>query len=111
VTSFPVEANYGHWWLTTLPSWNRLHAIPGREVDRYDEDAVETLCEAPGPILTSACGREAHWTMPGVISRLGMARCAHCCRKLGIAAGNGTPANGREDNASLPDSGAGLCHT
>ena len=95
MTSYPTEANNFCWWLTTVRSWNRLHAIPGSAVDRDDEDAMEALCGAPWPVLTAVCGCVAEWTMPGVFSRMGQPRCGHCCRKVGIAKGNGTPANER----------------
>jgi hypothetical protein len=95
VTAYPVAANHGHWWLAKVrhTSRSRLHAIPGDALDRTDEDAVDALCASPWPVLTSACGHAGEWTMPGPFSRLGMQRCGHCCRKLGIAAGWGTPAN------------------
>ena len=103
MTSYPTDANARHWWLTTVPRWKRLHAVPGDALDRDDEDAVEALCAALDPcgedegplwpVLTAACGWAGEMTMPGVFSRLAMDRCAHCCRKLGIKPGRGTPAN------------------
>lgn len=93
MTSFPVTANHDHWWLTTQPLWNRLHAYPADALDRNDEDAVEALCCGPWPVLEAVCGLEKPVTMPGVFSRLGMPRCGHCCRKLAIGSGNGAPAN------------------
>jgi hypothetical protein len=102
MTSYPIEANKLCWWLTTVASWSHLHAIPRAAVDPADEDTVEALCGGPWPVLTAVCGCTAEWTMPGMFSRMGMARCARCCRKLGIAEGDGTPAN---ETASLPLSG------
>jgi len=93
MTSYPTPGNASCWWLVTVRSWNRLHAIPRAAVDPDDEDAVEALCGGPWPVLTALCACTAEWTMPGVFSRMGMARCGHCCRKLGITAGPGTPAN------------------
>jgi hypothetical protein len=104
VTAYPVPANRGHWWLTTQPAWSRLHAIPGHAINPADEDMMEALCGAPWPVLRAACGLEKPMTMPGVSSRLGMPRCGHCCRRLGLEAGNGTPANeaarGRSETAA-----------
>ena len=93
MTSFPVAANHDHWWLTTEPRWKRLHAVPGTALDASDEDMLETLCEPPWPVLAAVCGWTGEMTMPGVLSRLSLQRCGHCCRKLGIKPGNGTPAN------------------
>lgn len=93
MTSYPKAANLDHWWLTTQPRWKRLHAVPADALDRDDEDAVETLCGGPWPVLEAACGGSWPMTMPGLFSRLAMDRCGHCCRKLGIRPGRGTPAN------------------
>ncbi len=95
VTAFPVPGNHRHWWLTTLPSWRRLHAVPAAAVDRRDEEAVEELCEAPGPVLRAVCGLTANMTLPGVLSRFGLPRCATCCAALHIPPGKGTPVNER----------------
>ncbi len=93
MTAFPVPGNHGHWWLTTILSWRCLHAIPAAAIDPADEEAVEELCEAPGPLLRAVCGTTAHMTLPGVISRFSLPRCASCCRVLGIPGGRGTPVN------------------
>ena len=92
MTSYPTEANMLCWWLTTVASWSHLHAISRAALDPGDEDAMVALSD-PGLVLTAVCGITAEWTMPGFFSRGGMPRCARCCRKLGIAAGEGSPAN------------------
>lgn len=92
MTAFPSPANHGRWWVTTWAGWNRLHAIPRDAVDPDDEDALEEF-SSEGVTATAACGVSTRWAWPGVSSRLGRPRCKHCCRALGIAAGNGTPAN------------------
>ena len=92
MTSLPTVDNLGHWWLTTAASWNRLHAVPREAVDPDDEDALEQL-RATELTLTARCGVETVWAWPGIFSRLGRARCAHCCRVLGIPTGRGTPGN------------------
>lgn len=92
MTAYPVQANLGHWWLTTPESWSRLHAVPGAAVNPRDDDAVDVLC-GPGMLLRSVCGQVTDFTMPGVLSALGLPRCGSCCRVLGIDAGAGTPAN------------------
>lgn len=92
MTSYPTEDNHHHWWLTPSKQWRILHAIPGAAVDPDDEDAVDSL-RIEGITATAACGVTTRWSWPGVFSRLGKPRCAHCCRALGIPRGDGTPAN------------------
>lgn len=95
MTSYPIPANEDCWWLTTPTSWSRLHAIRREYLPPEDEALVESLTDGEGgwPMETAVCGRTQEWTMPGVLSRLSMPRCGHCCRRLGLKAGNGTPAN------------------
>lgn len=93
MSSFPTEKNHHHWWLVTGTRWNRLHALPEALWDRWDDEQVDLLCDYPGPTATALCGYEGPWQMPGVFTRIGAPRCAHCCRKLGIERGDGTPNN------------------
>jgi hypothetical protein len=93
MTSHPVEANGWDWWLPPIASWRRLHAVSRCLLDPEDAEAVELLCAAPGLWLTAVCGYAGHMTMPGLVSRMGMPRCGHCCRALRIGGGPGTPAN------------------
>jgi len=102
VTSYPIEDNLGHWWLTTSKGWNRLHAIPAEVIPMDDEDAVEDL-RSGGVTTTARCGVTTRYSWPGVFTRLGCDRCAHCCRVLGIPAGHGTPGN---EKARLEREGA-----
>ncbi|HEY5990455.1 MAG TPA: hypothetical protein VIV12_29310 [Streptosporangiaceae bacterium] len=95
MTSHPTAANGFAWWLVT-GKWNRLHAVPGAAITR---DQIEMAIEFGWrlePTATALCGLDASWTMPGTFSRLGLPRCAHCCRRLRIPPGNGTPANEQE---------------
>lgn len=41
----------------------------------------------------SACGVRTWYAVPGLLSRLGLERCAHCCDRLGIPRGTGSPKN------------------
>ena len=59
VTAYPTPANLDHWWLTTQPRWNRLHAVPRAAADPGDEDMIEALCGGPWPVLQAACGLES----------------------------------------------------
>lgn len=92
MSSFPIEENAFHWWLCT-GHWDRLHAIPKAAFDPNDEDAVDALTDYPGPEARAVCGHEGGWQMPGVFTRIGAPRCAHCCDQLGIPRGEGTPNN------------------
>lgn len=79
-TAAPVELSHREWLYTA--TGERLHYI----ATPPDENAE------PG---IAACGRSARWYIPGLLSRLGMPRCIPCCKRIGIAPGNGTPANER----------------
>ena len=44
--------------------------------------------------VITVCGRAFKRTgMPGILSRMGAPRCRACCRRLGIAEGDGAPFN------------------
>lgn len=90
VSAHPTPENHGCWWLVT-GRWERLHAVPAAAIS----PAQMRSALDDGDLLPrrAVCGTDGDWTMPGMFSRLGRARCAHCCRRLGIPAGNGTPAN------------------
>jgi hypothetical protein len=45
---------------------------------------------------TTACGASGRLKMPGIFSRMDLPRCKHCCRKLGIPAGDGAPFNDKK---------------
>ncbi len=90
MTSWPVEENHFAWWLCT-GTWRRLHAIPGGAVT---PTALRAAIDEAEPLpARAACGLRSGWHLPGMGSRLGLARCGRCCAALGVAAGNGTPAN------------------
>lgn len=91
MTAYPIEENTNCWWLTTRKAWNRLHAIPGDDITQEQHRAAIDY----GDPLTrkAACGQTLDLTYPGLHSRFGLPRCAHCCRTLGIPTGNGTPVN------------------
>jgi len=84
----PLPLPQEHWasrWLV-LPSWNRLHRVSQIEwIDAWDG-----LLYGRGKTV---CGREGELCMPGVVSRLGLPRCKHCCRAMGLPAGDGNPYN------------------
>ena len=80
-------------FVSPFPLWvhtefgDRLHAVA--ELHTKEEDWVY------GPGRT-VCGRTGQLSYPGVFSRLGMPRCAHCCRMLRIPRGDGVPKNDPE---------------
>lgn len=91
MTAYPVEENGLHWWLATWKGSHHLHAVPAAAITTEQLHAARDECE---PLTRkTACGRTLGLTYPGLGSRFGLPRCAHCCRTLGIPAGNGTPCN------------------
>ena len=88
-------------WLVPAATWGRLHYIPGvtHETWRtwWDDYPNE------GHERTAICGRTFVVTLPGIFSRMGLDRCAHCCDRLGITRGHGACPN--DDTATaIPDS-------
>lgn len=81
----PLDIPDQHWhsrWLVFPDSWDRLHRVA--EIEWDDEDMT-------GGYGVTVCGRRGRLIMPGLISRLSLPRCAHCCRMLGVPRGNGSP--------------------
>jgi hypothetical protein len=72
-------------WLVFPATWNRLHRV----ADIEWEDAEDMI----GGEGTALCGRKGYLTMPGMFSRMGLPRCAHCCRLAGVPRGDGSPFN------------------
>ena len=70
-------------WLV-LPTWNRLHRVVDIEWDEED---------SPHGTGTTLCGRFGRLSIPGIMSRMGMPRCARCCKLTGIPRGDGAPFN------------------
>lgn len=84
----PLPLDDNHWrsrWLV-LPSWNRLHRVA--EIAWDDDD--DGMRQGVG---TTMCGRTGFLVMPGIFSRMGLPRCAHCCRLTGVPTGDGAPYN------------------
>ena len=70
-------------WVYTAHG-GRLHAVA--ELDTPSDDWA-------GGTGGTVCGLHGYLSYPGVFSRLGMPRCAHCCRMLKISRGVGVPKN------------------
>jgi hypothetical protein len=86
----PLPLPDEHWhsrWLV-LPSWNRLHRVSDDIV--WEGDDADDMVQGTG---TTLCGRKGLLVMPGFLSRMGMPRCAHCCRLAGVPQGDGAPFN------------------
>lgn len=73
-------------WLV-LPSWERLHRIHRIEWEGGDP---EVECSGEGVAI---CGAAGTFCIPGFMSRMGLTRCGHCCRLLGIPRGPGNTLN------------------
>ena len=74
-------------WVIIATSWRVLHAV--REI----HDVPEGYDDETDADATLGCGRRAHVCIPGMFSRLGKRRCAHCCRATGCPPGDGSPKN------------------
>lgn len=71
-------------WLVFPVSWSRLHRVS--EIEWEDENMI-------GGRGVTLCGRSGYLTMPGILSRMDLARCARCCRLAGVPRGDGAPFN------------------
>ena len=90
LTRPPLELPDERWhsrWLV-LESWRVLHRISAIEPVE-----PEDMINGPG---VAVCGARGHFMVPGLLSRMGRPRCRHCCRLLGIPAGDGAPYNAGE---------------
>ena len=81
--------NDSHWEWMVCSTWQRLHYIADESVRERFGDTGESQ---GGHAI---CGVDAVWNIPGPHSRIGLPRCAHCCKALGIPRGNGIPLNER----------------
>ena len=86
------------WRWLVLDSWRVLHRVVEQTAngDDLEDNGGLAIRWAEG---RSACGITARFVIPGIGSRMGLPRCKHCCRKVGVPYGDGTPWNDR----SLPD--------
>lgn len=76
-----------------LPSWQRLHRIA--RIDDFDHgDFNEDPDDMTSILGVACCGAKGHFIMPGLFSRMGMPRCAHCARIAGVEDKPGIPGNG-----------------
>ena len=88
---FAVLAEWD-WVYTATEGGKRLHHLATIK----NPDTVDAEWQADG---VSTCGLRKRWVIPGVLSRMGMSRCAHCCARLGWPRGIGSPKN---DDALRP---------
>lgn len=77
-------------WLTSVVGWYRLHYIPGVTYDDWDNWWEDDNADHE---VIAICGTRFIATLPGIFSRMGLPRCAHCCDKLTIPRGNGAALN------------------
>ena len=75
------------WVYTRSPGGHRLHHVAEWE----DPDIVEPYGQG-----VTTCGYCGELAIPGIVSRLGLPRCAHCCDRLSIPRGKGSPKNDEE---------------
>lgn len=84
----PMKIRRDNWrsrWMVT-PRWAVLHRVA--RIEWMDDDHKWIA----GRGMT-VCGLESELRRPGLFSRMGLKRCASCCRELGIPQGKGAPFN------------------
>lgn len=72
-------------WVVTR-AYGKLHRVIAVK-RRISGRLVKTVSGA------TACGYIGELQMPGILSRLGRERCAHCCHAMKIPLGYGAPFN------------------
>ena len=82
----PYRYFYKRW--VVLHSWRRLHRV-AEMVQDWEADGYVPI----GGEGITVCGQSGRLAMPGLFSRMGLERCGHCCRGVGIPRGNGVPVN------------------
>jgi hypothetical protein len=77
-----------------LFEWDWAYTLRGERLHHLKSlsDPLEAYDARRGPAV-STCGVPGIFAVPGLLSRMGMQRCAHCCDRLGIARGLGSPNN------------------
>lgn len=80
----PPSEGWRFRWCVTK-SWNRLHRVVSGTLKRDDFVGFR--------FGKTACGLTGDLQMPGVLSRMGLERCAKCCKAAGIPKGRGAPFN------------------
>lgn len=75
-----------------LPSSRVLHrvAVVNGPLEGWSDDPDDVTWIRG----VTCCGREGDLIMPGLFSRMGLPRCAGCCRAAGVGSGGGIPGNG-----------------
>lgn len=73
-------------WCVQAP-WRALHRVVGGRVTR--EHFVGVIQGA------TLCGKRGNFYMPGILERIGLPRCAQCCRAARIPWGYGAPFNSK----------------
>lgn len=75
-------------------NWRTLHYVAGIDATTWDNwwepDSVPGYQARQ---LTAMCGTVIQADLPGMMSRMGLRRCARCCDRLRIPRGNGAPVN------------------
>lgn len=95
----PAQMPWKQAW-KVLPAWGRLHRVavieeaPSPEWSDAEMDAYEALICIDG---VTCCGRRGKLMMPGIGSRMGLARCRACAKAAGVDPDlTGIPGNGGE---------------
>ena len=82
----PLDLPAPYRW-AALPRSRRMHRIARLAV------TADKFMEWPNAQGQTMCRRFGRLSTPGLGDRLDGARCAHCCRRVGIPRGYGAPFN------------------
>lgn len=88
------------WTFANIAEWDWVHNY-SRHMDRLHhlaeiDDPGQATRDWYAAGVTSCGLRDERWMIPGLFMRMGMERCAHCCDRLGIKRGVGSPKNDEE---------------
>lgn len=72
-----------------LESWRCLHRVSSIDWDDWGGEPADKITGYGRTV----CGVEGRLAMPGILSRMGLPRCARCCDFVGIPRGDGAPFN------------------
>lgn len=85
----------------TLAEWDWVYTATGDRLHHCAEVLDDTDAGLAGvnAVGRTTCGIQGRFFIPGMLSRMGMDRCARCCDRLGWPRGTGSPKN---DDALRP---------
>lgn len=84
----PKKVKDWAWRWVCYEDGERLHRVCELDIEKIEAEQDGT--RGKGKTL---CGRKGNLSMPGVMGRMGLPRCHHCCRMAEVPDGLGNPFN------------------